>query len=154
MTPCRSALAFLPGATSMRASCCFAGLLACFFFASATIDRTAEAGTRGESLRVAVGDSFFYDMSSGLIKNVTEPFGQVMRETSGLKGDMVTGGDAFSVATQLNDNKVQLAVFHGLEFAWVKQKHGDLRPLMIAVKDLPIRANVVVRKDSAIGAFG
>ena len=137
----------------MRGSC-FAGLIACLLIAFAAFVRDCEAGTGAESLRVAVGDSYFHDMSMGLIKNVTEPFGDVMRETSGLKGDMVTGGDTFAVAAQLNDNKVQLAVFHGLEYAWAKQKFADLRPLMIAIKELPIRAYVIARKESNLGAFG
>ena len=136
----------------MRVICCvFAGLTACLL-AFAPAGPTAGAGS--DSLRVAVGDSFFHDMSAGLIKNVTEPFGDVMRETSGLKGDMVTGGDVWSVARQLEDGKVQLAVFHGMEFAWVHQKYADLRPLMIAAKDPPPRAYILVRTDSNLAAFG
>src|SRR5262249_28804279 len=54
-----------------------------------------------------------------------------------------------SLGKQLNDDKFQLAVFHGVEFAWVRQKHPDFKPLVIAIRDgQPMYACLIVRCDS------
>ena len=51
---------------------------------------------------------------------------------------------------ELADNKLQLAVFHGFEFAWEQNKHPDLKPLVIVVKgqNTKLMAQVIVAKDS------
>jgi ABC-type phosphate/phosphonate transport system substrate-binding protein len=112
----------------------------------------ASAGTA--PLRVGIVRSFFHDMTEPLIQSVTEPFIGVLRDTTGLTGELVQGGDPFAVAAQLNGDKLQLGVFHGFEFAWVRQKYSDLRPLSIAVNTRhPLRAYVVVPKDSPTAKF-
>jgi ABC-type phosphate/phosphonate transport system substrate-binding protein len=72
-----------------------------------------------------------------------------MEAQTGLHGDLVAGGDAFSVAEQLNGDKIQLGVFHGFEFAWAREKYPKLKPLMIAVnQQRHLFAQVLVKKDN------
>jgi ABC-type phosphate/phosphonate transport system substrate-binding protein len=105
-------------------------------------------------LKVGMTRSFFHDMSPLLIETVTEPFVTIMRETAGLPGKLVLGGDAFAVAQQLSDKTLQLGVFHGFEFAWVQKKYPELRPIMVAVNnEQPLRAFVLVPKSSATKTF-
>jgi ABC-type phosphate/phosphonate transport system substrate-binding protein len=53
------------------------------------------------------------------------------------------------VGQQLASDKFQLAVFHGIEFAWARQKYPELRPLMIAVnQQRHLRAHLVIRADN------
>jgi ABC-type phosphate/phosphonate transport system substrate-binding protein len=53
------------------------------------------------------------------------------------------------------DDKVQLGIFHGVEFAWARHKHPELRPLAIAVnQERYLRAHLVVRADSKVSTLG
>jgi ABC-type phosphate/phosphonate transport system substrate-binding protein len=105
-------------------------------------------------LRVGIAGSFFHDVPKGLVKTITQPFVTVMHEAAGLKGELVTGDDAFAVAKQLSGGTVQLAVFHGFEYAWVQQKHPQLRPFMVAVNSArPIQAYIVVKREQGAASF-
>jgi ABC-type phosphate/phosphonate transport system substrate-binding protein len=82
------------------------------------------------------------------------PFGALMESQTGVTGEIVPGGDALSLGNELARDNLQLAVFHGIEFAWARQKHPELRPLVLAVNQQRyLRAHVVVRSDSPIACF-
>jgi ABC-type phosphate/phosphonate transport system substrate-binding protein len=118
------------------------------FLLSWTAGGPAPAGGAAP-LRVGMVQTFFHDLPKPMVAFVTEPFAGVMRETTGLSGELLVGGDAFTVAKQLAAGKFHLAVFHGFEFAWVQQRHPELRPLMLAVNSQrSVSAYVLVRKDS------
>jgi ABC-type phosphate/phosphonate transport system substrate-binding protein len=77
-----------------------------------------------------------------------------MESQTGLSGQLVPGIAPDEMGQQLKDDKVQLAVFHGFEYAWVRQKHPELKPLMIAVnQNRHLRANLVVRDDCPATTF-
>jgi len=77
-----------------------------------------------------------------------------MKQFTGMNGQIVPGGDGFQVGKHLTDKKLDLAVFHGLEFAWAQARHPELRPLMVAInKHRHVRAHVVVRKEGDISTF-
>src|SRR5260370_22695274 len=78
-----------------------------------------------------------------------QPFGAIMQAQTAVSGELVPGGDAEFLGQQLATDKFQLAVFHGIEFAWARQKHPELRPLMIAVNQQRyLRAYFMVRADN------
>jgi ABC-type phosphate/phosphonate transport system substrate-binding protein len=105
-------------------------------------------------LRVGIAETFFRDVPKGLVKTVTQPFVAVLHDTVGLKGELITGDDAFSVAKQLSNGALQIAVFHGFEYAWVHQQHAELRPLMVAVNSKQsTQAYIIVRKEGAPASF-
>jgi ABC-type phosphate/phosphonate transport system substrate-binding protein len=114
----------------------------------------AAAGGGDAPLRIGIPETFFHDMSKALIRESTDPFADVLRETTGLRGEPVTDGDPFTVAQNLEAGKFQLGVLHGFEYAWIRDKHPDLVPLMIAVRTgQDQRAYLVVRKDDPAAAF-
>jgi ABC-type phosphate/phosphonate transport system substrate-binding protein len=105
-------------------------------------------------LRVSIAETFFHDVPKALVKTVTQPLVAVMHDTAGLKGEFIAGADAFTVGKQLCDGALHLAVLHGFEYAWVQQKHAQLRPLMVAVNsERPIQAYIVVLKKGAPVTF-
>jgi ABC-type phosphate/phosphonate transport system substrate-binding protein len=115
------------------------------------LDRSAGAEeiTRTPPIRVGVAGSVFRDTPAPLVNMMMKPLKSLLETQTGVNGDMVAGTDALSLGNQLADDKVQLAVFHGFEFAWVKQKHPDLKPLIVCVCPAPCyKANVIVLKDS------
>jgi ABC-type phosphate/phosphonate transport system substrate-binding protein len=72
-----------------------------------------------------------------------------------MSGELVPGGDADNLGQQLIDNKLQLGVFHGIEFAWARQKYPELRPLCIAINQVRhLQAYLVVRTDCPVCSFG
>jgi ABC-type phosphate/phosphonate transport system substrate-binding protein len=101
------------------------------------------------AVKIGMVSSLFRDLPPSLIQVLTPPFQSLMREQTGLEGELVTVGDSQDLAKRLNDKQVQLGVFHGFEFAWAQQKHPELKPLVIAInRHRTLRAFVVVREDS------
>src|SRR5712664_126336 len=82
---------------------------------------SAYAGTaedveaKKEIIRIGLVDSLFRDMPQLMVQVVMEPFSALMEAQTGLKGQLVTAGDALDLGQRLKENKVQLAVFHGVE---------------------------------------
>jgi ABC-type phosphate/phosphonate transport system substrate-binding protein len=113
------------------------------------------ANPPAEPMNIGFVQSIFTDVPPTLIKQIVAPtFKRLMKDQTGLDGQLVIGGDAYDVAQKLMDGKLQLAVFHGVEFAWVQQKHKELRPLMIAVHGTRyLKAHVLVPEDSKATCF-
>jgi len=117
-------------------------------------DSQSQTPAGAAPLHVGVVKTFFHDMSPELVETITEPFTGVMRDAAGLTGELIVGGEPFSVAQQLHDKKLQLGVFHGVEFAWVQKQYPDLRPLLVAVNTgRELRAYVLVLKEGKVASF-
>ncbi len=105
-------------------------------------------------LRIGIPETFFHDMSAALIRESTDPFADVLREASGLRGEAVNGSVPLAVARQLSEDRLQLAVLHSFEYAWVRQEYPELQPLMIAVRSgQDKRTYILVRKDNTAAGF-
>src|SRR5947209_7840759 len=107
--------------------------------------------TRAAPVRIGMVNSLFRDTPPALVMAMMKPFGSVMKAQTGVAGELMPGGDPYQLAQALQNDQVQLAVFHGIEFAWVRLKHPELQPLMIAVnQQRHLRCNLVVRGDSPV----
>jgi ABC-type phosphate/phosphonate transport system substrate-binding protein len=105
-------------------------------------------------VRIGLVSSLFRDVKPALVQMSLQPFSALVRSQTGLDGRPVVIPDALALGQQLHEDKVQFAVFHGVEFAWAQHKYPDLRPLVIAVnRHRQLRANLVVRHDSPVKAF-
>ena len=105
-------------------------------------------------IKAGIPQTFFHDLKEQQIPPIVEPFIDVMKETTGLTGEAITGGDPFAVARKVDGKQLQLGVFFGHEFAWVRTKYPDLKALMVAVDGKgDMRAYVVVPKDSPAKTF-
>jgi ABC-type phosphate/phosphonate transport system substrate-binding protein len=112
-------------------------------------------GTRGEEptaperIRIGLAKSLFKDVPDGVLALMSRPFNTLMEAQTGMTGDLIKGGDHNDLGQKLAEDKVQLGIFLGIEFAWARMKHPELKPLMIAVNEQHhLRAYVVVRADS------
>ena len=128
---------------------------ACLLFSLAWLPTTVPPVHADDSaLRVGIPSTFFPEMGPVLIREVTEPFALLLRKTSGVESEPVTGGQPLAVARQLHENKLQLVVLHGFEFAWAREKYADLEPLITALRaHKDFCACVLVRKDGAPASF-
>ena len=107
------------------------------------------------TVRIGMIATLFSDVPQPIVMAMMQPFAALMESQTGVNGELVACGDADNLGQQLTDDKVQLGVFHGIEFAWARQKHPELRPLMIAVNQHRyLQGLLVVRADSKVGNFG
>ena len=116
--------------------------------------QAAEPTRSTEPVKIGMIGSLFRDTPQTTVMAMMQPLGTIMESQTGVRGELVPGGDAESLGKQLAEGKLQLAVFHGIEYAWAKQKHPELRALVIAVNQTRyLRAHVVVRSDSKIASL-
>src|SRR4051812_43321898 len=81
---------------------------------------------RSGPVKIGMVGSLFRDQPPALVLAMMKPFGSVMKAQTGVPGELVVGGDPFQLAKMLVDNEVQLGVFHGVEFGWVREKYPEL----------------------------
>jgi ABC-type phosphate/phosphonate transport system substrate-binding protein len=118
---------------------------------------SATAGELGvkEPVRVGMAETMVVDVAKSEIGVLQERFATLMKEFTGLNGQLEIGGGAFDLAKKLEAGKVQLAIFQGLEFAWVRSKHADFEPFMVALNQHKnIHAQIIVRKDGGVDDGG
>jgi ABC-type phosphate/phosphonate transport system substrate-binding protein len=110
-----------------------------------------DEGRAPEKVRIAVVRSFFRDIPEPLVQPLIEPFRALMMAQTGVNSEIVPTQDALQLARDLAENKIQVVLFHGFEFAWAKQAHPELRPLMIAISHkTDLRACLMTRTDGSI----
>ena len=113
---------------------------------------------KGENLpnpiRLGIVQSFFRDVPEPMIGVAMKPFSALVKMQTGFDSELSPPTDTETVAELLSKNKVQLALFEGVEFAWAKQNWPDLQPLVIVVNEHRNRqAFLIVRQDSKITGF-
>jgi ABC-type phosphate/phosphonate transport system substrate-binding protein len=112
--------------------------------------REAPAGQETPStVRIGLVDSLFHGTPAPIMQIALRPLKSILEEQTGKTGEITAGGDAEDLARRLKDDKVQLAVFHGVEFARARQQQPALKALAVAVNQRrDARADLVVRKDA------
>jgi ABC-type phosphate/phosphonate transport system substrate-binding protein len=101
------------------------------------------------TVRVGLSDSLFHGTPEPVAQIALRPLKSILEAQTGAAGQIVAGGDVDGLARRLKDDRVQLAVFAGVEFAWARRKQPALKPLLIAVNQRrDARAELVVRKDA------
>jgi ABC-type phosphate/phosphonate transport system substrate-binding protein len=104
--------------------------------------------------RIAIVKSLFREFPEPLMLALMEPFGLLWKAQIGRESEL-TAMDPVELGEMLAEGKVDIGVFHGIEFAWAQQKHSELRPLLIAYnKQSHLQACLVVRTDYQTTGFG
>ncbi len=130
------------------AACC--GTL---FLLLSSVNAEDKDKAKAATLRIGTTQSMFRDTPAWQVQFAMRPFKKMLEEETGMTGEVVTGGDPEHLGADLSDNKVQLAVFQGVEFAWARLKNPKLQPLIICVnKEKFVKATLVVRADSKANA--
>src|SRR5581483_8554100 len=133
----------------MRRYCPGAALAVAFFAAFAAAP--AETPVPVQRLRLSISSSLFQGMPEPLVVASMRPFESLLISQIGMGCDMVLTGCGAAVARHLMDGSIQIGVVEGIEYAWMKQRHPQLRHLMIAVnmEQYP-QSCLIVRKGSGI----
>jgi len=104
-----------------------------------------------DPVHIGIVLSMFDDTSEKTVTEMSKSFNDLVKELTGMNGKVHTKDDAFTVAKKLEEKTYHLGVFHGYEYAWVKEKYPDFKALMLAIYyDKTLQAHVVVLKDSGI----
>jgi ABC-type phosphate/phosphonate transport system substrate-binding protein len=114
----------------------------------------AKAPAKAAPLRMSISTTLFEGTSEKLMAAMGVPFRGLLKLQTGIDGEIVPTGDGLKIADALADDKLQVAVMEGIEFAWARQKHPELRALMVAVNERPFsRSLLVVRDRSEVKRF-
>lgn len=110
----------------------------------------APAADPSNELKIGMLSGMFRDQQPKVIETLAKPFRDLMAKHVGYSGDVEVVDCPFTLCEKLKENKVQLGVFHGFEFAWAQQKCEDLVPLIVTQPPGgTVQAMLVVKDDSA-----
>jgi ABC-type phosphate/phosphonate transport system substrate-binding protein len=103
------------------------------------------------TVKVALTGSIFPGLSGTVLEAAARPFKSLVESALGMRGRIVPGGSACTLARKLKEDRVQVGVFQGIEFAWGRQTNPELEPLVICVNQRrTLRAMLLTRAGSSI----
>ena len=106
-----------------------------------------------ETVKIALTDSIIPGVPSKLVEVAARPFKTLVESAMGMRGRIVTGGTAGCLAKKLKEDKVQVGVFQGIEFAWARETNPNLEPIVICVnQQRKLKAHLLVRADAPFKA--
>ena len=106
-----------------------------------------------QPLRIGMPESMFSGVPPAVVQTASMPFKAMFEKQTGLKGEVTVAKDYAQMADQLRAGKLDIAVFHGFEYAWVKQ-HDGLVPLLVTVPRDNLQACLVVNVTSKAKGAG
>lgn len=127
------------------------GLLACCVLpvAVAVVPCAPPAGAAEPAATTKIGlpESMFSGLPPTVVQRAARPFQTMLEKQAGFKGEVAVGRDYADLTEQLRAGKLDLAVLHGFEYAWVKH-HPELVPLVTTVPNHKLQACLVVNAGS------
>lgn len=128
----------------------FAIIFACGMVATSLLAQSPTPGV----LRIGITKSLLPGDEYEKFDVMAANYKDVLMERAGLKGDPQLVESADELRKQLADGSVQLGGFQGFEFAWLKKKHPELEPLLVAMPTTDsLTIVLVVGKDSPAKSF-
>lgn len=107
-----------------------------------------------EILQIGISDSQIKELSSGLRQFIVPELGNIFSSATGFKNKILPGLDPMSAAEQIKSGTLHLCILQGVELAWLQAKNPDLRSLLVARYDPPVRrALLVARNDDPFFGF-
>src|SRR5262249_3378328 len=109
-----------------------AGILAAVLVTGAAAT-TEERKADPEVLRIGNSNSLSTGSDSAKEKGALESLREFIKDETGMKNEIIRAKSCRDVADRMEKGDFHLGVFHGYEFAWVRDKHQKLKPLALAV---------------------
>jgi ABC-type phosphate/phosphonate transport system substrate-binding protein len=100
-------------------------------------------------LRMGMPESMFSGLPPAIVQVGAQPFKDMLEKQTGLKGEVTVTKDYADTTAQLRAGKLDVAVYHGFEYAWVRE-HPELIPLMVTVPGNKLQACLVVHTESKL----
>lgn len=106
-------------------------------------------GQAKEEVKIGMMDNLFEENDENKIRVLIDPFANLVRKQTMTDGTFLVTRGVDKMVEDLKADRLQMGVMHGLDYAWLKEKMPELKPLLIAVNDSPtLKAMIVVPKDS------
>jgi ABC-type phosphate/phosphonate transport system substrate-binding protein len=119
---------------------------AVFLVAAACLAPRADAQA-ATKLKIGLPKTMFRDVPAGVMDAAAIPFRDLFKRQAGLDGDVALVETHDALAAQMKDGKVDVGLFTGFEFAWVRANYPEIVPLVVAVPNgRTIQAVLVVNK--------
>lgn len=100
------------------------------------------------ALRIGLAQPMFKDVPKALVDAAATPFQKMIEAKSGVKGTVELCTDYKALADKMRAGKLDICVFHGFEYAWVKD-FPELVPLVCTVPNCgKVQACLVVNVSS------
>lgn len=103
----------------------------------------------GGKVVIGIVPSLIAELSDAQQKFVREEFPLLVKEFTGLDGELERAPSPKELADRLVAGKAQFGVFQGVEFADVEDKHTDLKALLLSIYRIPDVKVIVVAKKEA-----
>ena len=125
------------------------GWVVCCLFPAVAALAAAGPARAGEPqpLKIGLPESMFSGVPQAVVQRASRPFQTMFEKQTGLNGEITVGRDYADLADQIRAGKIDVAVFHGFEYAWVRQ-NPELVPLVVTVPGAKLQACLVVNADS------
>lgn len=121
--------------------------MACAFLATLPISSAEKESA--PIVHMGMIQSLFRGSETGILLAQTSPIGDLLLSQTDLKGDVCVVPEPEELVRQVQKGDLHIAVIHGIEFAWVRDKYPEVKPLVLAVnKDVQLKAYIVVREDN------
>ena len=105
-------------------------------------------------LSIGIAPSMLKDLTEGQQTFISGEFPLLVKQFTGLDGKLARAKDVSDLAQRVQGGTDTFGVFQGVEFAWVRAKNPELKPLLISTYHKARgRALLVVKKDSAYAKF-
>ena len=114
----------------------------------------ASAQVVAQPVSIAAAPSLTADMSKGQAKFVDDEFPAMFREFTGLDARLSKRDSLATVGRNLTAGTDQFAILQGAEYGWLKAKHPEIQPLLIAIyHNVRPRALLLAKKDDPAKSF-
>src|SRR5438067_12597284 len=94
-----------------------------------TLATSCPATEPSAPVRMGMPATMFRDVKPIVFAALARPFYSLVETQTGLKSELLLVHTPDEMREQLNAGKLQLGVFHGFEFAWMRQKTPTLQAL-------------------------
>jgi ABC-type phosphate/phosphonate transport system substrate-binding protein len=106
------------------------------------------------TLKIGLPETMFHGVPTAVVQTAASPFQTMFEKQSGFRCEIAVAKDHADLADRLRSGKLDVAVFHGFEYAWVRH-HPELVPLLVTVPGNKLKACLVVHTEcTAKGADG
>jgi ABC-type phosphate/phosphonate transport system substrate-binding protein len=103
----------------------------------------------GAKLKIGLPKGTFRDVPTEMLHSAAAPFRELFKRQASVDGDVELVADHDALADRMKQNKIDLGVFTGFEYAWVKASHPQIVPLVVVIPHGgKLQAVLVVPKDS------
>ena len=103
-----------------------------------------------QEVRIGFPEPLFKDVPKPVINAAVGPFRKMIQKQIGMSGSMKICQDYAELAEDLKNGKIEIGVFHGFEFAWVKNDPAFIPVVITSPCCGKVKACLVVHANSKV----